>query len=220
MTTAHASTTGRGTRRGLARAGVVAVIAALLAGGAGAGCQNARRQSSAASPDRDVREAARLAQQAQDALVAKKYDRAIDLSRRALTLNEGMWGAWNNMGVALMMTKDYMAAAESFKRAADLLPGDPRPYENLGNVYREQGFDADAVRYYGESLRRDPTWLPSLRGGIVSAKYMKKSDEAILEWAKRGLMLERDPAWREIFQIERYRVERDLEDLKNAPKGS
>lgn len=189
-----------------------------LLAGAG-GCQSRPRATSVELPDRNLREAALLAQEAQQALAAKKYEKSVELSRRALSLNDGLWGAWNNLGVGLMMLQNNMDAAEAFKKAAELVPSDPRPYENLGNVYRETGNDRDAIRYYGESLQRDPTWLPSLRGGIVSVKNLKQSDETSLEWAKRGLMVERDKKWRDVFMVEKFRIERDLEEAKGTSRS-
>lgn len=141
---------------------------------------------------------------------AGKLDAAIEHYREALTLRADLGQTWNNFGTALQAQQKRAEAAQAFRRAADLLPSDPRPLENLGLLYLETDFYEDALRHYGESLDRRPDWLPSLRGAIKSAKLLNKSDAATQERLRRALMVETDPTWREIFRAERLRVDQDM----------
>ena len=198
-------------------------IAGLLAGGVVAtglaGCARKPRLPEVAGPE-SAREAGRLAMEARAALDKGELEKAIELSRRSIAVNDRIYGTWNNLGVALMRQGDGMAAADAFRRAADLAPTDPRPMENLGNVYAEAGFDAEAIEQYAAALERDPNWLPALRHGVRSAKSIRRSDERTLEWTRRGLLMEKDKAWRDVFAVERMRVERDLAEQQEAAKNA
>jgi Flp pilus assembly protein TadD len=181
-----------------------------------AGCAIPANKDGKATADLRNADAARFASQAEKALRDKNYAKAEEYGRKAVEAAPDLAGAWNNFGVALMEQQKYMDAAQSFKRAADLTPTDPTPYENLGLVYFRAGFDDEALRWYGESLSRDPNWLPSLRGAVACSQRLHKSDEATLERTKRGLMLERNTEWREFFERHRLRVEADLEERKKS----
>lgn len=183
---------------------------AVLAGAVGCGAPKAGA-GEAAPTDQRVRDAARLAARAEKALAKGEYAEAETLSRRALDLNSELPGVWNNLGVSLMEQERYMDAAQALKRAADLAPADPTPCENLGLVYYRAGFDEDALRWYSESLSRDPNWLPSIRGAVACATRLNRADDATRERIRRGLMLETEPQWREIFERQRLRVETQLD---------
>lgn len=164
-------------------------------------------------------EAAKLATQAEKALRDQKYEKAEEYGRQAIGLAPDLAGAWNNLGVAFMEQQKYMDAAQAFKRAGDLSPTDPTPYENLGLVYYRAGFDTEALRWYVEALNRDQNWLPALRGAVACAQRLKKADEATLERCNRGLMLERDEKWRETFERQKLRIEADLEEQRKSASG-
>ena len=124
--------------------------------------------------------------------------------RDAVTLNPELPAAWNNLGILLMEQKEYMNAATAFRRAADLLPSDPRPYENLGLCYRSARHVKESIEYYGKSLERDGNWLPSLRGAILGAMELQIVDELLLERVDRALLIETDAAWR--LELGRYKL--------------
>jgi len=151
--------------------------------------------------------AAELALEAQRAQKAGQTDKALDLYQQSLAQSQDLYFVWNNLGLLLMEKHNYMNAAEMFKSAADLAPGDPRPYYNIGLIYKNQGHDKDALDYFSRSLLRDARYLPSLRGAITVAKYMDLSDDASLTRVKTGLMLETDPKWRELFERESLRIQ-------------
>lgn len=139
-----------------------------------------------------------------------KFEDAIAKYREALSARDDVGQTWNNFGLALYAQQKRAEAAQAFRRAADLMPSDPRPLENLALLYMENDFYDEALKNYIESLGRDANYLPSLRGAIKCAKLMNRSDTAGLERVKRALMQETDATWREIFRIERIRVEQDL----------
>jgi len=178
-------------------------------------CASSKPAADRASPDESLRRAMNLAASAQQAHVSGNFTKAIDLNKQSIAINGELGGVWNNLGISLMSRGkdlDFLEASQAFKRAADLLPGDERPYENLGVLYHDRGFDDDALRYFTLALERNPNALRSLRGAVGAAKGLLLSDDAGLERTKRALLIETDPAWREIFEFERLRVQQDLAD--------
>lgn len=187
--------------RGVLAIGLILVLA---------GCASHRPRAQDQQQDDAVREAVRLAAEADIAHQHGRYEDAIRLGRQAVTLLPSLGGAWNNLGVSLMETQNNMDAAMAFQRAADASPSDPKPYENLGVLYMQLGHGEESLRYYVRSLERDPYWLPSLRGAAYAAKSLLRSDEDGLERLGRGMMVERDPEWRKFFESERMRVSGEL----------
>lgn len=191
----------------------------VAAGCAFSGCAGHRAKATG-QPAVDMRQAVALGRQAEDAQRRGDHQRAIELSRSALDLSPDLGGVWNNLGVSLMKQDQPIAAVESLQRAAELLPNDPRPYENLGHLYRERGFGEDALKYYALSLDRDSYWIPSLRGAVTAAKDLLRADDDGLDRIKRGLMVENDPAWRKVFEAERTRVEQALAERNASLKSA
>lgn len=216
MATAHRNRTGW--RAALAGAALGALLGA---GGCESGTGGGRIDSPA---QRDVdRAAARaLAMNAQRAEKAGEVDRAISMYREAIETDPSapaQW--WNNLGALLMgkQPPDYVNASVAFRAAAALDLTDPRPRVNLGMVYYEAKHDAKALEAFEEALALDRNDLNALRAAVRSQKRMLRVDQASLERAQRGLMIESDPVWRDIFLRERIRVESRLESLRtNAAK--
>lgn len=194
---------------------VVAVAATVLGA-----CAGKKPPPPHVQRERSWREATNLAHRAQEAYRAGRYAEAIELNQKALTVNDQLGGAWNNLGVALMEERRNLEAAEAFHRAADLLPGDPKPYENIALLYFRDNHFVDALGYYEKSLERSPYWLPSLRMAVVCAKELLRSDEAGLERINRALTVERDATWRRVFETEQMRVRQDLASREKSPRGT
>jgi tetratricopeptide (TPR) repeat protein len=200
----------------------IALLAVLLSGVAAIGCAASKPQSPAPTipTDEDLRKARALAEQAQAAMVKGEHGRAIQLFNQAIQLRPDLGSAWNNLGLALWdrgTDLDYIQAAEAFRRAADLLPTDERPYHNLGVLYDERGFADEAHRYFNLALERNPNSVDSLRGSVRAAKLLLKSDEEGLARVSRALMIETDPKWREIQEFERLRIQHDLAERTASP---
>ena len=172
--------------------------------------------------EQSLHDAMQFAQQAQDAEKLGNHDKAVELNKRALQLEPGLGGVWNNLGLALMHragTNDFVdSEAQSFKRAADLLPTDDRPYQNLGVLYHQRGFSDEALRYFVLALDRNPNSIDALRGAIASTSRLGKSDEASLARINRALMMENDPTWHQIMEFERIRMQEDIVDRAH-PNG-
>lgn len=176
------------------------------------GCASNRVTQPSGDRDADTRLALELARKAEEAQRDGDDKQAVSYAQQALILRNDLGGVWNNLGVSLMHLEQWIPAVDALRRAADLLPTDPRPYENLGYLYRERGFGEDALRNYAQSLERDPYWLPSIRGAVASAKDLLRSDDDGLERVKRGLLVDNDPKWRKVYEAERVRIKQDLDE--------
>jgi tetratricopeptide (TPR) repeat protein len=185
------------------------------------GCNSSGGKPTVTAPtESDLREATRLASEGQAALNAGDHATAVELLGRAVALRPDMGAVWNNLGLALQARGselDFIQSGEAFKRAAELLPTDERPYQNLGVLYHERGFSEDALAYFIKALERNENSLESLRGAVGSAKLLLRSDEAGLARVRRALLIETDPAWRKIEEFERLRIQHDLSERYASP---
>jgi len=198
--------------------GGVLMASAAVVGGGCEGTGGKAMNIPQARTEADVREAVRLAGLAGNAQADGNHERAIKLYRESLEKNNEIGAVWNNYGIALMSRAqelDMVEAAEVFKRAASMLPTDARPYENLGVLYHQRGFDEEALRYFEQSLERNPNHLPSIRGAVGSAKRLHKSDPSTLERLNTALLMEQDPEWRRIVEAEQLRVKNDMLEAAN-----
>ncbi len=62
-----------------------------------------------------------------------------------------------NLGVLLTKDDDYVTAADEFKRAIELVPGDSASHFNLGKLYADHLDDKElAVKYFQKYLKLEP----------------------------------------------------------------
>jgi len=76
-----------------------------------------------------------------------KNPEAIAEYRRAISLDPKLAPAHLNLGISLL-DSDAAAAAESFRRAVDLLPGQSRPVYLLGEALERSGTRSEAIEQY------------------------------------------------------------------------
>lgn len=197
----------------LAACASLALSALMLVGCAG-------HSTAPASDDAAARraEAMRLLAEAQKSQNAGKFAEAQDFYVEALKLEPSAGAGWNNLGWVFMKQGKALEAAEAFKQAADRLPADPRPYENLGLLYGERSHAEDSLKYYMMSLERDPNWLPSLRGMSLQTRKLGRADHTILDALDRAVMLENDTGWKPVIERERMRVRAMVDARDKAEK--
>lgn len=191
-------------RRTLRLGSLILPVAAVLSL---SGCTLPESEAYAPTPAQRAEEAYKLGLKAQEAERFGRTEEAIDLYRQALDLQPNLRGLWNNLGVLLLSKQRYQESALAFRREAELAPEDPRPYENLGLVHFSAGYSDEALRFYQMSLERNPDHLPSLRGVALAAKRLNRADDALRDQLKRAIMIETDPEWRRLLEVERLRIE-------------
>jgi tetratricopeptide (TPR) repeat protein len=153
-------------------------------------------------------------QEAKRAARATTPEKQEEYYRRAVAYYAEYAPAWNNLGVALMDQQRYLEAAEAFQRAADLAPSDPRPLYNHGLLFFRRAYPREALPYFLEALDRDPHYLPALRAAIQSEVRQRDVSQATLDRIQSALLLETDPGWQRFFELQRIRIEADLESQK------
>jgi len=195
--------------------------AGLLTMLAGDGCQKKLGEGTHVLPDTgpsEFAEAERLATEAQKAQKAGNVAKAMELYNQSLEHSRTIWWVHNNIGLLFLQQGDRMHAVEEFKEAVDLETRDPRPEFNIGCVYADNAQPDRAMEYFRKSLEKDPHYLPSLRGVAKVGRSLAMADEESLQWIKDGLLIEKDPAWRKIFEEEKYRIDGVLQSTGKAGK--
>ncbi len=171
------------------------------------GCKRSAKMNLKGETSEDLRQALRLAREG-DGLRKKGDHQAAALKyKQSIDVKSDLGAVWVNYGISLMELGDRLPARSAFLRAADILPMDPTPYENLGTLYHLQGHDEPALEYYELSLRKDRYWLPSLRGAIISAKNLRLANDRIKQYIDDAVMIEKDPDMLRLMQSERVRVD-------------
>ena len=160
--------------------------------------------------------AARLTEQADRARLRGDRDGAIGLYQESLDYSARFHDTWNNLGLLYLERNgegDLGRAINHFVQAGLLDPTDPRPPTNAGIAYLKGGYASEAMDFFHEALRIQPSYLPALRGAIKSADLLSTAQYEDLERVKRALLAETDPQWRDYFERQRFLIESRLRSL-------
>jgi Tfp pilus assembly protein PilF len=175
------------------------------------GACGSRPRAVADNPGERISKAQTTAVQARQALDKGDYTRAISLSEESLGYSQDLFATWNNLGLAYMKTGQRLQAAEAFRRASDLAPTESAPDENLALLWLDAGYANDALEHAKRALSRSPNSMKGLRLGIQAADRARAADESIREWAKRAIMLEKEPVWLKYFEEQRFRIDAQID---------
>jgi tetratricopeptide (TPR) repeat protein len=199
----------------------VLVLAGVLAAGVLGGCRGQTRTPdlNLQPPQQRLAEAHRLALEGQRAHKAGDHERALQLYQESLQHSRELHAVWNNMGLLLIDQGHYMDAVEVFRAAADIALFDPQPYYNVGYVYDAAGHTEPALKAYERALERNPRYIPALRGYVRAAKLLDIADEATLKRVRTAIMVDHDPQWRRIHEMEQYRVESAIREERNSGRA-
>jgi tetratricopeptide (TPR) repeat protein len=87
----------------------------------------------------------------------KRPSEAVVAARAAVRLSDGKYSSMHfALGSALFDLKQYAEAAQAYEKAAELSPNESGSTYNVALCYHNLKFYADAVRWYRETLRRNP----------------------------------------------------------------
>ncbi|MEM9065419.1 MAG: tetratricopeptide repeat protein [Planctomycetota bacterium] len=162
--------------------------------------------------ERDEQRSLQISAQAERDLAESELLEAQEKYEQALALDRRQYSTWNNLGVVRLKLKNRQGAIEAFRQAAELNQRDPRPVTNIGLAYQEAGWDEYALEAFAEALERDENWLDAIRGSVVSSRRLYRYDDQALEVVTRGLLIERNPDWRNVFEREEIRIENALSE--------
>lgn len=85
------------------------------------------------------------------------YERAIEVCKKGLAIDEQRPDMFNTMGVCHFILKNHKAAITCFEAALEVDPSLAINYANIGSNYRELGDIQLAVKYYEMALEIDPS---------------------------------------------------------------
>jgi len=94
---------------------------------------------------------------------------AIRAYEEALDIDSTRGDTWSNYGQALYKDGRLDEAAHAFKNAMQLLPEQPEPYNNLGNIYAERADYTASIHWYQQALERDPEHRDAVLINLLSA---------------------------------------------------
>jgi tetratricopeptide (TPR) repeat protein/TolB-like protein len=98
----------------------------------------------------------------------RRFEEAIKVLNRALILDPDFPYAVNYMGYLHMDILDYPKALEYFEHYASLTPGDPNPYDSMGDCLYRMGSIDEAMT----SLRRAIEISPDFYGSRMGLSYL------------------------------------------------
>lgn len=81
---------------------------------------------------------------------------ALQLLRRALSLNQKHPNLWMHYGACLHDTHRYEEARECFRQVLKMLPGDIMPLANIAASYVQEGKSREAIEYADKALALSP----------------------------------------------------------------
>ena len=86
-----------------------------------------------------------------------KYEKAVEICKQGLAIDEQRPDMFNTMGVCHFMQKSYEKAITCFENAIEIDPSLAINYANIGSNYRELGQTKLAIQYYEMALKIDPS---------------------------------------------------------------
>lgn len=126
------------------------------------------------------------------------YDSALATARRAVEIDPELAQGHKEVATALLDLGRVQEAVGSFRRAIALRPGYGEAMHNLGVAYAGQGKNAEALKWYWQSLPSQPNSSYSL-GSITRVLYLFGEDEAARAWIGR-LLETGGPRW-ELYRL-------------------
>jgi len=112
---------------------------------------------------------------------------------RALSKNNFLADAHNNLGIIYTEQKKYLLAIESFKKAIEIDPDYVTPYMNIGVVYDSQKLYNKALNQYRIIVKKYPNYLLGLLNLGIGYRRLKQYDEA-LKYFKKAVKIKPDYA--------------------------
>ena len=87
----------------------------------------------------------------------EQYDRAVEICKKGLEIDEQRPDMFNTMGFCHFMLKNHETAITCFENALEVDPSLAINYANIGSNYRELGDFKLAIQYYEMALEIDPS---------------------------------------------------------------
>lgn len=130
-----------------------------------------------AAPADDKAKAAELVEEAAAAFRAGRAKQAIEVGRKAATLDPKNADAHYVVGVALLGERDNAGAAAALREAVTLAPDRAAAHDRLGDALLKLGRFDDAVAAFDRFLKLQPKFAPDHWRRGIALYYAGKFDE-------------------------------------------
>jgi tetratricopeptide (TPR) repeat protein len=104
--------------------------------------------------------------------------KAIEIYKATIALAPGFPPVYNNLGYAYKTVANYPEAEKAFKRYAELIPGDPNPYDSYAELLMKMGRFDESIAQYQKALSLDPHFISARIGSAIDALYLGKPEVA------------------------------------------
>jgi tetratricopeptide (TPR) repeat protein len=113
----------------------------------------------------------------------RQSEHAIKMFERATRIDPRFADPWNQAAYCYARLRNFDKAFAYMKRYAELLPQEANPMDSLAEISRLAGRFDDALKYYHESLKLDPTFIESQAGLGDTYALMGDQSRARAEYA-------------------------------------
>ena len=133
----------------------------------------------------------------------REPDEAIQALQRALELDWNYPSAWLGLGYAYLSKRDLTNAMEAFERYEAASPGDPNPYDSMGNALDDMGRHAEAETYYKKALAVNPNWTISANT-LAGVRSSMEDYRGAFQWLDTSFARAKDFGSR--FEVQYFRA--------------
>jgi eukaryotic-like serine/threonine-protein kinase len=120
-----------------------------------------------------------------------KAEEAIAAQTRVLELDPGSRSALNQLGYLYGGMGDTTKATEMWTRYIAASPGDPDPYDCLGDSYFLRGRDDDAINYYKQAVALKPGFMSMTK--IAAIYFLREEYGEALQWLDSAIAKTSEP---------------------------
>ena len=149
-----------------------------------------------------------------------KYRESIEYGHKALELDPVYAAALNGMGYSHLDINEYDKALEYFERYASLTPGDPNPWDSMGDCLYRMGRIDDSKASYNKAFEISPGFYTSMM--CLSYLYAMEGElDSAIYWIDSATELAWSPGMKSICMVfssgymrlqGRFRKAAELED--------
>jgi len=140
--------------------------------------------------DQNVTPKAREAyEEAQSLLKTQQYEKAVELLKRAISLQPNYFHAYNDLGVLYMRLKQLDPAADALRHAIKINGKIFISQVNLGIVLNRQGKHAEAAEVLGRIDRSNPELAARINPAMIEALMGAQQWQQAEQEVRRGLVL-------------------------------
>lgn len=122
-----------------------------------------------------------------------RYEDAIELLSRSLTLNAKDAACHSNLGLVFQAQGKLNEASVQYRQALQINPRYPEALNNLAIVLRRQGHLSEAIAHYRKALAINPRYPEALNGLGNAHKELGELDAAIIRFREALAIRSGDP---------------------------